>query len=126
MKIYHYHPDTKEYLGEGMADPSPLEKDVYLIPAHATIKSPPESIEGKGIVLNNDKWEYVNVEIIAQLDKTNDSPSTDTAFQKVEKLLLEMKNEIDDIKKDNLEKNQKLVLIEDKIKSLEEIEEEIK
>lgn len=47
MKIYHYHPETLEYLSEGRADESPLEPDVFLIPAHATETAPPVEVAGK-------------------------------------------------------------------------------
>jgi hypothetical protein len=43
MKIYHYDFETGQYLGEGVADPSPLETDVWLIPAYATDVAPPET-----------------------------------------------------------------------------------
>mgnify|MGYP001810807195 CR=1 FL=1 len=42
MQIYHYNPDTYDFIAVGQADPSPLEDDVYLIPAHATDIVPPE------------------------------------------------------------------------------------
>lgn len=42
MIIHHYNPDTLEFITSGKADKSPLEKDVFLIPAFATSIAPPE------------------------------------------------------------------------------------
>jgi hypothetical protein len=39
--IYHYHPETGDFLEPSLADPSPLEPDVFLIPAYATDIEPP-------------------------------------------------------------------------------------
>ncbi len=46
MKIYNYHSTTKEFLRESFAQLDPLEselqnKDIYLIPKHATTEEPP-------------------------------------------------------------------------------------
>jgi hypothetical protein len=41
MNIYNYHPESRVFLGAGLADPSPLEPDVWLVPAHATTRVPP-------------------------------------------------------------------------------------
>ncbi len=46
MKIYHYHPNTGEYVGEKDAHKDPLESkiqgnDIFLIPANATSVVPP-------------------------------------------------------------------------------------
>lgn len=39
--IYHYHPVTSLYLGQDVADESPLEPGIYLIPASSTVVPPP-------------------------------------------------------------------------------------
>lgn len=41
MKVYHYDPVTKYYVGQGVADKSPLEEDVWLVPANATMNAVP-------------------------------------------------------------------------------------
>lgn len=57
MNIYHYNAETKEYTGSSLADPSPREPGVYLIPAHATSVEPPNnSDEAKIIIFDNDEW----------------------------------------------------------------------
>jgi len=56
MKIYHYSPDSRLYLGSSNADESPLEPGVYLIPAHATAIEPPSAEEGQEVVWENGQW----------------------------------------------------------------------
>lgn len=61
MQIYHYHPTTGEYLGTGMADPSPLEPGKYLIPAYATTTVPPTAMSGKVRVWRGE-WMFEDVQ----------------------------------------------------------------
>jgi hypothetical protein len=61
MQIYHYHPDTREYLGHGPADPSPLEPGVWLIPANATGVQPPTAMDGKIRVWNGSAWAFEDI-----------------------------------------------------------------
>lgn len=57
MNIYHYDPETLEYISDGTADPSPLEPGVWLIPANATITAPDlEAAEGEVLVFEGDVW----------------------------------------------------------------------
>jgi len=56
MQIYHYHPATFEYLGPGMADPSPLELGAWLVPGSATTISPPAPVAGKVRRFVNGAW----------------------------------------------------------------------
>lgn len=60
MDIYHYLPPTNEYMGTGKADPDPLDKGEFLIPAHATTKKPLQPGENQTVVFNNDRWEIVS------------------------------------------------------------------
>jgi len=56
MKIYHYHPGTGEYVGNGTADESPLEPGVFLIPANATADVPPTPGTNKAAVYTGGVW----------------------------------------------------------------------
>ena len=65
MNIYHFHMDTREYLGCSAAKIDPLETakqgtDVYLIPANATTDQPPESGTNQRASRNGDAWELVD------------------------------------------------------------------
>ena len=57
MKIYHYNPDTGIYVGEGVADESPLEPGVWMIPANSVTTAPPNVGEDQFVVFNNGVWE---------------------------------------------------------------------
>jgi len=56
MKIYNYAPDTGIFYSEGLADESPLEPGVFLIPAYATTLKPPKAVLPKVAVFRNGKW----------------------------------------------------------------------
>jgi len=64
MKIYHYHPETRDYLGFDSADESPLELDVYLIPAYATDIEPPMAHEKQKVVFNlgTNEWRIEEIQ----------------------------------------------------------------
>jgi hypothetical protein len=122
VKIYHYHPITKELLCEGKADLSPLDlkfgREVYMIPANATNTEPPQRIENKAIIFDGE-WKYRDVEVVAEKDVDNTSPSTESAFTKVARLLESVNAELVEVKSKLLEK-------EERISNLEKKNEEIK
>lgn len=78
MQIYHYHPATGEYLGEGVADESPLEPGKYLIPAHATTTAPPTAMTGKVRVWQGE-WVFVDV----QAGEPTQDPEYEPALEEV-------------------------------------------
>ncbi len=61
MIIYHYHPESRDYLGTGVADPSPLEPGVWLIPANATSTPPPDARDGFRRVFLGGEWKEVEI-----------------------------------------------------------------
>lgn len=60
--IYNYHPETAEFIGASQADQSPLEPDVWLIPAHATEIEPPATQNGQRAVFNVDAQAWLVVD----------------------------------------------------------------
>ena len=59
MRIYNYDPKTGEYLGDGLADESPLEPGQFLIPANATSKPVPKTKPGEAAIFADDNWRVV-------------------------------------------------------------------
>ena len=59
MKIYNYHPEYKHFLGTSVADESPLEPGVYLIPDCATDLKVPDYNQGTIPIFMGDRWDIV-------------------------------------------------------------------
>lgn len=59
--IYNYDQQAGELLCASLADESPLEQDVYLIPAFATDIVPPKSGANQVAVFSGGKWSLNNV-----------------------------------------------------------------
>lgn len=87
MIIYHYDPTTKEYAGRSDARLDPLEskkqgKDIYLLPAYATIEKPMDVPEGKMQLWNKDRWEVADIIIKPETEQplpTNNKAEIDRA-----------------------------------------------
>lgn len=56
MRIFHYNSETGVFGGEDVADESPLEEGVWLIPAHATTEPPPPVGDGEQAVWKGAAW----------------------------------------------------------------------
>jgi len=84
VKIYNYHPETKEYLFSFDANLNPLEskiqgKDVFLIPANTTIKKPPKLRKDTVACFIDGKWElYLDYRGVTVYDKETGDPVTIT------------------------------------------------
>ena len=61
MKIFHYHPETGALLGEGTADPSPLEPGKWLVPAYATSEEPPIAEDDEQVTWVADAWQVQSI-----------------------------------------------------------------
>lgn len=60
MQIFNYDKDGN-FTGESIADLSPLEEDVYLIPAMATDIPPLSEKEGFKVLFNGSEWVYAEI-----------------------------------------------------------------
>jgi hypothetical protein len=56
MKTYNYAPDTGIFQTESLADESPLEPGVFLIPAYATTIAPPQVTNPEIAVFKDGEW----------------------------------------------------------------------
>lgn len=57
---YSYNPENGFYVGSEIADPSPMEPGVFLLPANATFEVPPETSDANRIpVFRNGAWEVI-------------------------------------------------------------------
>jgi len=61
MNVYHYSSITGEYIGESVADESPLEPGVFLIPANATTLAPLPTADGKTVNFSGSAWVYRDI-----------------------------------------------------------------
>jgi hypothetical protein len=52
VKIYNYHPNTKEFVGESVADQDPLDVTNWLIPANAVTSQPPVTGNREAAIFN--------------------------------------------------------------------------
>ncbi|BCL41004.1 TPA: hypothetical protein RCG82_000613 [Enterobacter roggenkampii] len=77
--LYHYHPETGELLGESPADPSPLEPEVWLIPAHATDLPPPKTKARQVAVFRDVRWQLAPDWRSAALWSTEDGTAVSIA-----------------------------------------------
>jgi len=57
--VYRYSHINGEYLGSQEARISPLEPDVYLLPAHCTFDAPPKKQANKVQVFIDGEWQHV-------------------------------------------------------------------
>jgi hypothetical protein len=56
MKIYNYNSENGYFVGESLADESPLEPGIFLIPAHATTIEPPTTTNNELAVFDGQLW----------------------------------------------------------------------
>lgn len=59
MKIYNYYHEYNTYVGSSLADESPLEPGVFLIPAHATDIEPPTCESNQIQIFNGTSWNII-------------------------------------------------------------------
>ena len=56
MDIYHIHPDTGEFKGQGTARPNPFQVVEFLIPANTTTIVPPAASANQVAVYSGGGW----------------------------------------------------------------------
>lgn len=62
-KLVYLYDNMGFFTGTTIAEPSPLESDVYLLPPNATLVAPPPGEEGKQARWNGSEWHNVTTQI---------------------------------------------------------------
>lgn len=75
MQIYNYDEKTNVLIGTSVADESPLEPSVFLIPAYATEIAPPVVPDGQEAVYDGVGWVLRDIPIPVTNNIT-DAPDT--------------------------------------------------
>jgi len=91
MKIYNYHSKYKNFILESVADESPLEPGVFLIPAHATDIKPPICESNQIQIFNETCWNivedrmgiYYSIQTQEVIENTNPSEAPENATKEV-------------------------------------------
>lgn len=57
MNIFHFNLETKAYLGQSVANESPREPGVYILPANSTFVEPPVTRDGFVLIWGGSTWQ---------------------------------------------------------------------
>lgn len=110
MLVYTYNPITGDLVGTSMAEESPLEPGVLLMPAHSTSVSPPEFDPEKEIVYfepEKEIWRKQNIEA-----ETHKKIFSDEDIDKLKNELFLVKKKREDVlKKLGLEEKEISILL---------------
>lgn len=61
MDVFHYHPETSEFLGVSQADENPMRPGDFLIPAFAATVAPPAAQVGFYRAFIDGEWVQVAI-----------------------------------------------------------------
>lgn len=93
MKIYNYNQDG-EYVGQSLADESPLEPGIYLIPAYATIIEPPITDNQHIAVFNGEGWTMKDISLeVPKPEVAKELEKEKTYAELLEEKLIRLENE---------------------------------